>query len=173
LTSDAAGEWHDFCDPDPDGVRAGFPIALGPGHGFVLTCTSGAQGKCVRFGYRPWANGPNGEALLPYWQACTHMVRAAYCGDDIPHTRDGTLIDVFDKLGIQKDEPGDGLEFEAAWGPQGAVCVHRVRISEIYSLDLLRANCPRLKSADIGEGCTEARMQENPAALLMNKSRVK
>ena len=101
------------------------------------------------------------------------MVRADYCGDDTPHTRDGTLIDMFDRLGIQKDEPGDGLEFEAAWGPQGAVCVHRVRISEIYSLDSLRANCPRLKSADIGEACTEERMQKNPAALLMNKSRVK
>jgi hypothetical protein len=78
---------------------------------------------------------------------------------------------MFDKLGIQKDEPGEGLEFEAAWGPQGAVCVRRVRISQIYSLDALRANCPRLKEAEIGENCTEERMLKHPGALLMNKSR--
>jgi ADYC domain len=166
----ADGAWNEMCAPDPDGVRAGFPVQLGGGQGFVLTCTSGAQGKCVRFGYKPWANGPHGEALMAYWQSCIRMVRADYCGDGTPHTRDGTEIDVFDKADIQKDDPAPGMEFEAAWSPEGAVCVRRVRISEIFSLDALRAACPRLKAEDIGAGCTEERMSKASGAPLMNRS---
>jgi hypothetical protein len=51
-----------------------------------------------------------------------------------------------------------------------AVCVRRVRIRAIYSLEALRAACPRLAPATIGDGCTEARMAKDPAALLLNKS---
>ena len=53
------------------------------------------------------------------------------------------------------------MEFEAGWSPEGAVCVRRVRISGTYSLDRLRAECPRLRPEDIGAGCTEERMQQN------------
>ncbi len=169
----AGGDWNDMCQPDADGVRAGFPLQLGSAAGYVLTCTSGAQGKCVRFGYKPWARGPDGTALLAHWQACIRMVRADYCGDGEPHTRDGTLIDMYDKLGIQKDEASESMEFEAGWGLEGAVCVRRTRIGEIFSLEALRQTCPRLKPEDVGEPCTEARMMRDPAALLMNKSFVK
>jgi len=62
------------------------------------------------------------------------------------------------------------MEFEAAWAPRGAVCVRRVRLSEVYSLDRLRANCPRLHAEDLGENCNEASARQNPAVLLMNKS---
>jgi hypothetical protein len=48
--------------------------------------------------------------------------------------------------------------------------VHRVRIREIFSLEALRAKCPRLKPQDLGAGCTEARAARDAAALLMNKS---
>lgn len=166
----ADGQWGEMCAPDPDGVRAGFPVQLGPGKGFILTCTSGAQGKCVRFGYKPWAKGPHGEDLLPYWQACARMVRADYCGDGTPHTKDGTLINLYDKVGIQEPDPSAETQFEAAWSPEGAVCVRRVRIPEIYSLDALRAACPRLKPEDVGAGCTEDRMTKTPGVLLMNRS---
>jgi len=166
----ATGTWSEMCEPDIEGRRAGFPLQLGGAQGFTLTCTSGAEGKCVRFGYKPWANGPDGTPLLAYWQACIRMVRADYCGDGEPHTRDGTLIDLYDKLGVQKDEPAEGMEFEAAWAPHGAVCVRRVRLSEAYALDRLRANCPRLHAEDLGENCSEASARQNPAVLLMNKS---
>jgi len=165
------GEWDELCDADADGVRAGFPVELGRDGGFALTCTSGAQGKCVRFGYKPWAKGPQGEELLPYWHACIHMVRADYCGDGTPHTRDGTPIDVYDRIGIQHDEAGAGFDFEAAWGPEGAVCVRRVRVPAVYSLPALASQCPRLTDAPLGEGCSEAAVSANPAVLLMNKSR--
>jgi hypothetical protein len=166
----ASGTWREMCQPDADGLRAGFPLQLGGDAGFVLTCTSGAQGKCVRFGYKPWAAGPDGRPLLAHWQACIRMVRADYCGDDEPHTRDGTIIDMYDKLGIQKDEPTAGMEFEAAWAPHGAVCVRRTRIAGIFPLEKLRQTCPRLLPEDLGEACSEARAMRDPAVLLMNKS---
>ena len=173
IRDDATGDWREMCEPDADGVRAGFPLQLGEGGGFVLTCTSGGQGKCVRFGYKPWATGRDGAPLLAHWQACIRMVRADYCGDGEPHTRDGTLIDMYDKLGIQKEGAAEGMQFEAAWGPQGAICVRRVRIGDIFSLEALGAGCKRLKPEDIGEACTEARMMQDPGALLLNKSFVK
>jgi hypothetical protein len=62
----ATGEWRNLCLPDPDGRRLGFPLAgaftsdgrYQPTHGgILLTCTGGAEGKCVRFGYKPWGFG--------------------------------------------------------------------------------------------------------------------
>src|SRR3954454_19927320 len=35
---------------------------------FLVTCTAGAEGKCVRFGYKPWGDGAGrlaAGALLP------------------------------------------------------------------------------------------------------------
>lgn len=181
LSAEAAdGSWQNLCEPGPDGRRQGFPVAgrarqpdglveaAEPGV-FELTCTAGAQGKCVRFGYLPW----EGAEMRAHYNACLRMVRADYCGNGEPHTRDGTTIDLYDKLGIQSSDPGDELQFEAAWGPEGAVCVRRVRIAEIYSLDALRRDCPRLKPEDLGDACSEERMSRTPAALLMNKSRSK
>jgi len=169
------GAWRNPCEAGPDGRQQAFPLAgrarrpdglfgrAEPGT-FELTCTAGAQGKCVRFGYLPW----EGEVMLAHYNACIRMVRADYCGNGTPHTRDGTLIDVYDKQGIQMPDPGDELQFEAAWGAAGAICVRRVRIPETYSLDALRRDCPHLKPEDIGEGCTEARMSKMPAAQLLN-----
>jgi hypothetical protein len=176
----ADGSWQNLCQPGPDGRRQGFPLAgrtrqpdgmfepAEPGV-FELTCTSGAQGKCVRFGYPPWQS----EATRAHYNACIRMLRADYCGDGTPHTKDGTQIVIYDKLGIQKDEPLPEGEFEAASGPAGAICVRRVRVPDIFSLDALRKSCPRLSPEDIGEGCTEARMMQTPTALLLNKSAVK
>ena len=174
----ADGGWQNLCAAGPDGRRQGFPLAgrarpvdglfepAEPGT-FELTCTSGGQGKCVRFGYLPWESA----AMRAHYNACIRMLRADYCGDGTPHTKDGTLIVIYDKLDIQKDdEPVESAEFEAAWGPEGAVCVRRVRVPGIFSLDALRAACPRLTAENIGDGCTEARMSSAPGALLLNKS---
>jgi hypothetical protein len=173
----ADGSWQKLCQPAADGRRQGFPLA-GRSHPpgghfemaeagvFELTCTSGAESKCVRFGYLPWT----GEQELALYNACLHMVRADYCGDGTPHTRDGTPIDPYDKFGIRTRALSPGMEFEAAWGADGAICVRRVRVPEVYSLDALRAECARLGPEDVGESCTEARVSQNPAALMMNRS---
>ena len=131
-----SGEWRNACLPDPDGRRLGFPLAgafsadgtyrPAPGK-LLITCTGGAEGKCVRFGYRPWGHTPDGVSLAPYYQACVRMVRADYCGDGVGHTRNGTPVDIFDRIGIQRDEVAEGMTLEAAWGPEGAVCVSHTR----------------------------------------------
>ncbi|KAB0266066.1 hypothetical protein FEZ63_14995 [Microvirga brassicacearum] len=66
--------------------------------------------------------------------ACVRMIRADYGGDDQSHTRDGTQIAFRDKLGIRDFPAGNEMPFEAAWSPDGAVCVARARISELLTL---------------------------------------
>jgi hypothetical protein len=175
-TPDAsAGGWREFCTPGPDGIVAGFPVAgawtadgrhVRVSAGFMITCTPGAIGKCIRIGYKPWVER-EGESLWDYHQACVRMLRADYGGDGVGHTRDGTTIDPFDRLGIQSPEPdphGPKLEFEAAWGPDGAVCVRRTRIPELLSIRVLVQSYPRL-IGKTGPDCSEA-----VDALIWNRS---
>jgi hypothetical protein len=96
-------------------------------------------------------------------------VRADYCGDGRGWTHDGTLIDIYDRLGIQKAEHREGMRFEAAWGIGGAVCVSHTRIPERLTLNALQAMCPdklKLEAA----WCTEAAAMGLDEALVMNRS---
>lgn len=175
-TPDASGGgWREFCTPGPDGTVAGFPIAgswTSEGRhertsvGFAITCTSGAIGKCVRMGYKPWRDA-KGESLWDYHQACVRALRADYGADGTGHTRNGTLVNIFDRLGIQPPEPdprGPALEFEAAWGPDGAVCIRRTRIPELLSTSELAERYPHL-AGKIGPDCSQA-----IDALIWNRS---
>ena len=95
-TVDAVGHESEPCQPDPQGARWVFPLRgqwnnegkRTSGTGFTLTCSDGAQGKCVRFGYKPWKTRPDGVALATFHAACIKAVRADYCGDHAT-TRDG------------------------------------------------------------------------------------
>jgi hypothetical protein len=157
------GAWSNLCQPDPDGRRLGFPLngaftpdgrhVEAPGR-FFVTCTGGAEGKCVRFGYKPWGTLPDGSPMEPYYQACVRMVRADYCGDGVGHTRNGTPIDLFDRVGVQADEVASGMTLEAAFGPGGAVCVRHTRLPDVLEMDALAAQCPRL-AGRLGEACDE------------------
>ena len=91
-------------------------------------------------------------------------MRADYCGDGIGHTRDGTPIDIFDKIGIQGDESAPGMTFEAAWGPDGAVCVRHTRLKDVLDRAGLIERCPQL-APRINESC-----DETIPALLFNRS---
>ena len=149
------GQWQPFC--------TGFPLALPAGHpgrngDITLVCSSGAVGKCVRFGYKPWK-----EELLPYHAACVHAVRADYCGDGTAHTRDGVLIDIYDRLGIQKPSTlGDGgYAFEAGYARDGAVCVASTRWPATISVQRLRKDCPRLPATP----CTERSARDRGALV--------
>jgi ADYC domain len=169
----ATGEWRNACQPGPDGRRQGFPLpgSFTPDGTYVpapdrllITCTGGAEGKCVRFGYKPWRSAPDGASLLPYYQACTRLVRADYGGDGVGHTRNGTRIDLFDRIGIQADEPAAGMMFEAAFAPQGAVCVAHPRWPDLGGLPDLAARYPRL-AGQLGANC-----DEHASALLFVRS---
>lgn len=172
--------FSEFCRPGPDGLVRAFPLAgqwtadgrhLPSAHGFNVTCTSGAIGKCVRFGYKPWKKGPNGESLWDYHQACVRLLRADYCGDGHAFTRDGTEVDVFDSLGIQSDTTAPGMVFEAGWGPAGALCVQHPRIKENITLKALEARCPQRLSGRTGEACTEAALRGQAELRVLNRSK--
>jgi hypothetical protein len=142
------GQWKDYCLPDAAGHTTAIALAGGwdaadhhiASDAITFACTNGALAKCVRWGYKPWKS-VGGVSLADYHQACVHLVRADYCGNGTPHTRDGTTINVYDELAIQKRDTRNGMVFEAAWGPSGAVYL----------------NAPRLggKAADIAAECPE------------------
>lgn len=176
---------HDFrvdetgeplCNAAPDGTRLGFPLAGRSANGlfvpdpavFELICTAGAQGKCVRFGYHPWEESPERPLMPDYYNACVRLVRADYCGDGRAWTRNGTSIDLWDDLKIQRAETGNGsgFSFEAGWSKDGAVCVARTRIPENITLSGLKEFCPRLAIVPV---CTEG-VARGHGALIYNNS---
>lgn len=177
-TSDS--KWKNLCTPDAYNVAKAIPLT-----GFwdeigayvessklvTFGCTSGALAKCVRFGYKPWKS-VKGKSLRDLHQACTRMVRADYCGNGKSHTQEGIWIDVYDVLGIQKQTAKSGMVFEAAWGPNGATCINRARLSETVSE--IVEECPKkLKSSLNNDGsCSTAEKakQNCPDSLLFNNS---
>jgi hypothetical protein len=171
----ADGSWQNVCDAGPDGRRQGFPIAGRPRADgvlegaepgvFELACTSGALGKCVRFGYPPWASA-GGASLSDVYNACIRMVRADYCGAT---TKEGQRIDIYDDFAIQQHEDDATMGFEAGWTADGAACVRHIRVKENISLEALVAACPRLKER-VGPACSEATAR-GFGARLFNRSR--
>ncbi len=175
---DAQGGWSNPCEPGPDGRRQGFPIAgraladgtIAPAEAgeFALTCTGGAEGKCVRLGYHPWERLPDGAPILPVYNACIHLLRADYAGDGSATTRNGQPIDICDKLGIQSPGNDKAQEFEAGWTAEGAVCVRHVRVKENATLSGIAAHSPRL-AGRVGDVCTEA-FARAAGAILFDRS---
>ncbi|WP_428310746.1 ADYC domain-containing protein [Hydrocarboniphaga sp.] len=170
-----AGEWKPACQANFYGETWGFPIALPEGHPgreapITLTCSSGAVGKCVRFGYKPWAKGPHGEDLLPYHAACVHMVRADYVGDGTPHTKNGTDIDVYDHIGIQSSESQADPQFgfEAGWSPTGAVCVAHTRWRDVMTTENLLKTYPQFAKTPRCDDKTATAL----GALVFNRSKL-
>ena len=163
-----ADDGRPVCPPEADG-RPHAVLQRAPGGAIAIYCTAGALGKCIRWGYRPWAMR-DGVALRPYWQACARMVQADYCGDDRPTTRDGMQISVYDALGI--NPRGEGLEygFEAAWDADGALCVAHPRVPRNITLEELASACPRL-AGRLGPSCTEGAARHLGHPLLVNGSR--
>jgi hypothetical protein len=153
LSVAAAGssEWRSLCT---DG--AGSPVPAIPIRNYwntqtgaridnpdvvTFACTSGALGKCVRLGYRPWAQAARctGEvcsavSLADYHQACTRMIRADYCGNGTSYTLDGTLIEVYDELSPPILTNTMGWSVEGQWNPGGASCVGEARHAELLML---------------------------------------
>jgi hypothetical protein len=131
-----------------------------------MTCTGGAEGKCVRFGYKPWGRAPDGASLAPYYQACVRLVRADYAGDGRGTTRNGQPIDIYDSLGVQQPDNEPGYEFEAGFDEKGAVCLRHVRVKENATLAGVEASNPRLKGK-VGEICDESFARAQGAILFV------
>jgi hypothetical protein len=179
-----AGTGRPLCENAVDGAHWAFPLQGEwdrngkriSDQGFTLTCAADAQGKCVRFGYKPWKTGTGGVALADYHQACIRMVRADYCGGR-GTTRNGVLIDFYDRLSLQRraDTPDErALPFEAAWDSDGALCVAHTRVPAHMTLKRLAKVCPRLRGRLGPAICNEADVVSGRFgdALLFNRSRV-
>jgi hypothetical protein len=118
----------------------------------TYACESGVLHKCVAWGYAPWQLGED------FYQTCTRLARADYCGDGQSWTREHTPVNIYDGIGLQRSEPSEGLSFEAAWGPAGAVCVNesRYQVRDLDGTPLLPscwADLPRCETlAEAGVG---------------------
>jgi hypothetical protein len=130
--------WQNLCQPDHHGETRGLFLegqwradGSWEPRGHTFACTSGVLAKCARnWGYKPWkqvttASGP--VSLQPLHQACTRAARADYCGDGISHTRNGTLIDLFDRYGLNVREQVAGFDAEAGFTTDGAAWMSRPR----------------------------------------------
>jgi hypothetical protein len=185
---DDSASWQLACPADTDGRSVAIPVAaIWDERGdrkesssmFTFGCTAGVIAKCYRWGYRPWLTG-SGDMVAMHW-TCTRLARADYCGNGIPHTRNGTKIDMWDTLPEQIQEHGGlvetlGMFFEAGWDTSGAVCLSRAR----WLLDqggLLASACPdRLVSptlpllgATVCDTVLEV-LTFNPGARMYNES---
>jgi hypothetical protein len=132
--------WAPVCVP-PEGVTAAAVPLAGrwsyeqgvPGGGdkldapgwITFACAGYALYKCVDLGYEPWTSA-GGVPLGDHHRACVRMLRADYCGNGTSYTVDGTVINVFDALGIQQDT--ESWLLEAEWDVDGARCLSRQRI---------------------------------------------
>lgn len=142
----SGGRWAPLCPPEAPGA---IPIAGSFGHtpqGHVngdyhptptrvtFACRAGVAAKCQGWGYRSW-----NPKRAPYFQACTRMARADYCGNGHSRTVDGTLINYLDLHGesVPQLRPAPGFVPEAVWGtggpgaPTAAICLSRTRWSTI------------------------------------------
>jgi hypothetical protein len=134
------GSWRPACPADSDGRSVAIPLAatwdergdrIEASSLFTFGCTTGVIAKCYRWGYRPWVTG-YGDLTAMHW-TCTRLARADYCGIGVPHTRNGTRVNVWDRLPapgpIQRHGllPPVGMIFEAGWNTGGAVCLSRAR----------------------------------------------
>ena len=157
-----------FCQPDPHGRRAGFPIPDGAG-GFSFTCTSGAEGKCVLMGYRPWETR-DGVPLRDLHRACMHMLRADYGGDDRPTTRNGTAsTSMTGSESRSRRCARTGIR--GGLGP-GWCGLRRPSSHRRETLPWQRSGhaLPDLSEPARPGSCTEDAMRADPRALLFNRS---
>jgi hypothetical protein len=182
---DHTGSWQPACQPDLDGRSVAIPVAatwntqgdrVESSALFTFGCTTGVIAKCYRWGYRPWVTG-YGDLAAMHW-ACTRLARADYCGDGVPHTEDGTWVNVWDDLsapGPIQDHGArtlGGMHFEAAWNTAGAECISRTRWKD--GMKSLSRTClkQRVVGGDAKKFCdtVEDAHHHDRTVLLFNES---
>jgi hypothetical protein len=193
------GDWRALCPAEYPGAIAipgsfGInrkdkgPVSNGDYHEssdrLMFSCREGVASKCVDWGYPPWQRAGQ---MAAYFQACTRMARADYCGTGHSRTIDGTMINYGD-LGpspVIPFSPVRGFVPEAVWGPgtgttgqSAAICLSRTRWSTIPIGD--RSPCAELMPdpRDEPDGpqrfCDDTAIAdwEQAGALFVNTSRV-
>ena len=130
----------------------------------TFACRGKAIAKCVELGYKPWLSIPGEQAGYPeHLVACTRMLRADYCGDGRSWTVNGTLINIYDQVGIQED--AEPWKIEAEWSSTGARCTNQAPFTR---LSLSAAMPPGCFDAKISSICG-ALGHFNTGTALMNE----
>ena len=142
-------QWVSLCPVDVNtGAASALAIAENPAvdpNRFVFACTAtGVDSKCARaWGYKPWRTDAVGwdfnqstnvwvqstHDLKPFYDACKIAARAAYCQDEKGFTKNGTLVDLYDTVGLiwsnTVESPNSrlmfGQEFNVAVAPEEKV----------------------------------------------------
>lgn len=165
------GSRQAFCTVDSRGRNAAYALRgrlnrkgrfVADRSSFFFACTSGAVGKCVLWGYDPWTAHPRTGTLLNHYQTCLVVARADYLGSGQAHTRDGTVLDLADNLGVRRwsSDGDDRFTFEAGWASGGAICINRPRWPDLVDLEDLASRRPALLKA-----CTPAEAARRGALL--------
>ncbi|MSP59914.1 MAG: pentapeptide repeat-containing protein [Myxococcales bacterium] len=117
----------------------------------TFACQGYTLAKCVELGYKPWIElrhcrrgGPcRTVSLAGHHQACTRLLRADYCGDGSSFTVDGTLINLYDGVHIQRDT--EAWHLEAEWREDGACCLSGERLAgaavPLCGFSIARSGC--------------------------------
>jgi hypothetical protein len=148
--------WSPLCGLDPSGN----PVAAIPmtgvwsyqqgvtgGGGYTpdaskltFACRGKAIAKCLEMGYRPSvSSGSLTAAQQEQLVACTRVLRADYCGDGRSFTVDGTLLNLYDNVGIQAD--AEPWTIEAEWTSAGARCTNDASHTRLTVSGLTPPSC--------------------------------
>lgn len=87
-----------------------------------FACTSGAVGKAVTWGYRPW------ERTLAEFATAVRVVRADYCYDGMSWTESGTALQLKDRWNINTFVSA-APPTEVVWTKTGIACLTQPRAS--------------------------------------------
>lgn len=85
---------------------------------FTFACRAKTVAKCVELGYKPFKGYSN------QMQSCVRLLRADYCGLGTSYTVDGTLLNLWDNVNVQKDT--EKWDIEGEWGVNGSRCVSNI-----------------------------------------------
>jgi len=83
---------------------------------FTFACRGKTIAKCVELGYKPY------RGFTDQLTSCVRLLRGDYCGTGKAYTVDGTLLDLYDNVGVQRDT--QAWLIEAEWTPSGARCIN-------------------------------------------------
>jgi hypothetical protein len=158
-------DWSPLCGTD----TAGHPVAAIPmtgvwshaqgvagGGGYTphaskitFACRGNTIAKCLEMGYRPSVSSSALTATqTELLVACTRLLRADYCGDGRSFTVDGTPVNLYDNVGIQKDT--ETWTIEAEWTSKGA---RRTNVASLTRLTVSGLTPPSCFASKVSASC--------------------
>jgi hypothetical protein len=84
---------------------------------FTLACRGATVAKCVELGYKTF------QGYTTQLTSCIRLLRGDFCGSGNAYTVDGTELNLYDNVAVQRDT--ENWAPEAEWTPSGARCVNR------------------------------------------------